>query len=98
MKKLWRAFFKCEPPPADRARVFQHDGGGSNRLFSGRNVEPNNPRESREWRARIVPHLLAAFRQDFPKRPDYKLHEMIAELFGVSRQTVRRDIPRRKPS
>ncbi len=94
--ELYRYGFDKDPDP-DRTRRIHQAGGGSNRLFSGRKLDAEDPRE---WRARHVPGMLAALRCYFPKRrarPDYKLQEMLAEVFGVSRPTIWRDAHRILP-
>jgi len=97
MRELWRAFFVGDPPPPDRARRIHREGGGSNRLFSGR----AGINEVREWRARFVPYALGALRDYFPNRrayPDSRLHAMLAKILRVSRVTIFRDARRRIPS
>jgi len=88
MKKLWRALFADNPPPADRAQRWQQAGGGSNR-------------GSGEWRAREVQRLLPLLRAEHSNQkawPEYKLHNLLGKKFGVSRTTILRDIDRQIPT
>jgi hypothetical protein len=94
MQLLWKAFFDTSAPAADRARQYQRQGGGSNKLFSSRGLEHESKRKTSEDRVLTVKLRYAEYQEKNThlKQPHLRASfcRKLALEYKVSERTIKR--------